>query len=123
MPLTTPHADNHNGLAELASRYVNVDALPWEATRFTGIEVKTLMTDPDSGYLTTLVRMAPGAVLPDHEHTEVEQTYVIQGALVDDEGEASGGQLAQRLHGSGNELEVIGVCEVVDLYVDRAVTV
>src|SRR5690554_2331032 len=71
----TPNAPNHGGLAPLASRLVRVDELPWERTRFEGIAVKTLLVDPKGGLLTVLLRMAPGAVLPDHEHMRVEQTW------------------------------------------------
>ena len=31
--------------------------------------------------------MAPGAVVPLHEHTAFEQTYVLEGRLTDHEGE------------------------------------
>jgi len=97
--LTTPGAKNHGGLGDLATRYVDVESLPWEATRFEGIEFKTLMVEP-GGMLTTLVRMAPGAVLPDHEHVEIEQTWVIEGSLKDDEGEVTAGDFCWRPGGS-----------------------
>ena len=35
-----------------------------------------------------LFRMAPGAVVPLHAHNEVEQTNVIEGQLVDEQGHA-----------------------------------
>jgi anti-sigma factor ChrR (cupin superfamily) len=37
-----------------------------------------------------LVKMAPGAELPDHEHVLIEQTYVLEGSLVDKEGPDAG---------------------------------
>ena len=37
-----------------------------------------------------LLKMDPGAELPDHEHVMLEQTYVIEGRLVDKEGSESG---------------------------------
>ncbi len=40
--------------------------------------------------MTALMRFAPGAVLPDHEHVNIEQTYVLEGSLVDKEGPAQG---------------------------------
>ena len=40
--------------------------------------------------MTALMRFAPGAVLPDHEHVNIEQSYVIEGSLVDKEGPAEG---------------------------------
>jgi anti-sigma factor ChrR (cupin superfamily) len=82
----TPNATNHAGLGPLASRLVHTRELPWEKTRFPGIETKTLFLDPSRGLVTVLLRMAPGAILPDHEHVLVEQTYVLEGRLVDKEG-------------------------------------
>ncbi|GIT47960.1 MAG: hypothetical protein Ct9H300mP13_7560 [Gammaproteobacteria bacterium] len=80
MTAITPGAPNHEGLAPLASRFVNVDGLPWEPSQFPGIDFKTLLIEPDTGLLTALVRMAPGSTLPDHQHVQIEQTYVIDGA-------------------------------------------
>jgi len=36
------------------------------------------------------VKMEPGAGLPDHEHVLIEQTYMIEGRLVDQEGPDEG---------------------------------
>ena len=43
-----------------------------------------------TGLMTALMKFAPGAVLPDHEHVNIEQTYVLEGSLVDKEGPAAG---------------------------------
>ena len=77
-------------LPPLASRFVDVENLPWEKTRFPGIEQKTLLLDKSTGLLTALMRMAPGTRLPDHEHVKIEQTYVIEGRLVDRDGPDAG---------------------------------
>ena len=53
---------------ELASVFVDAPNMAWEKTRYEGIEQKTLLVDPKTGMLTALMRMAPGARLPDHEH-------------------------------------------------------
>lgn len=90
MAALTPNAKNHAGLGPKASRSVHIDDLPWEKTRFDGCEVKTLLVDRDSGLVTVLLRMQPGAVLPDHEHVLIEQTYMIEGRLVDKEGPEAG---------------------------------
>jgi anti-sigma factor ChrR (cupin superfamily) len=82
----TPNATNHAGLGPLASRVVRVADLPWEKTKFSGVEAKTLVFDRGTGLVTALLRMAPGAILPDHEHAKIEQTYVLDGRLVDREG-------------------------------------
>ncbi len=74
----------------LRSRHVRTDALPWDRTDFPGVEYKTLLMDKAQGLLTVLLKMAPGAVLPDHEHVRIEQTYVLEGRLVDKEGAEAG---------------------------------
>ena len=96
----TPGAETHAGLPDLASRFVKVAALPWEATTFDGVETKTLLFERASGLITVLMRMAPGAVLPDHTHMEIEQTYVLEGHLVCGEGECRAGDFVWRPAGS-----------------------
>ena len=86
----TPGARNHAGLGPLASRVVQTNDMQWEPIKYPGCYVKTLMVDRESGLLTVLLKMDPGASLPDHEHALVEQTYVIEGRLVDSEGPEKG---------------------------------
>ena len=100
----TPKAEHHAHLPPLASRFVEVASLPWETNpRQPGIETRTLLIDRDTGLLTMLVRMAPGARLPDHEHVLVEQTYVLEGSLVCGEGECRAGDYVWRPAGSRHE--------------------
>jgi len=77
--------------------------MPWEKTRYEGVETKTLLVDRKTGVLTLLMKMAPGARLPDHEHVEIEQTYVLQGSLVCGEGECKAGEFVWRPAGSRHE--------------------
>ncbi len=72
--------------AEKHSHVVRPAQMEWQKTRFPGCEVKTLLFDRETGLVTALMRFAPGAVLPDHEHVKIEQTYVLEGKLVDKEG-------------------------------------
>ncbi|MDP6568172.1 MAG: cupin domain-containing protein [Alphaproteobacteria bacterium] len=99
----TPNAAGHDDLPELASRFVSVHEMPWEPTRFPGVEAKTLLVDPKSGLLTALLKMDPGAKLPDHEHVRIEQTFVIEGALVCGEGTCAAGNFVWRPAGSRHE--------------------
>src|SRR5262245_38494740 len=64
---------------ERAARYLDVHNMPWETTKFPGIKIKVLYTD-DTGITTALFKLEPGAVVPLHEHTALEQTYVIEGS-------------------------------------------
>ena len=99
----TPNAKNHSSLAPLASRFVEVAGLPWEKTRFAGVEMKTLLVDRETGVVTSLMKFAPGARLPDHEHVLIEQTYVLEGSLVCGEGECKAGDFVWRPPGSRHE--------------------
>ena len=86
MDAPTPKSAVH----DLRSHHVRVGELEWKPTRFAGCEVKTLLFDRDTGLVTALMRFAPGAVLPDHEHVKIEQTLVLEGKLVDREGPDTG---------------------------------
>ena len=83
--VTPTHAD-----ADTHSHLVRPKDMEWQKTRFPGCEAKTLLFDRATGLMTALMRFAPGAVLPDHEHVNIEQTYVLEGHLVDKEGPAKG---------------------------------
>ena len=96
MTAITPKAAAHQTLNPLDSRFVEIDQIAWEPTEFDGIEIKTLLVDEDTGLLTTLMRMAPGARLPDHQHVRIEQTYVLEGHLVDTDGEVTAGNFVWR---------------------------
>ena len=60
--------------------------MEWQKTRVPGCEAKALLFDRTTGLMTALMCFMPGAVLPDHEHASIEQTYVLEGSLVDKEG-------------------------------------
>ena len=99
----TPNAPNHAKLGPLASRFVDVDSLPWEKTAYPGVECKNLVVDRSTGLITSLMRFAPGVKLPDHEHVLIEQTWVIEGSLVCPEGECTAGNFVWRPAGSRHE--------------------
>jgi anti-sigma factor ChrR (cupin superfamily) len=84
----------------LASRFVDIDSIPWKPTQCEGVETKVLMEDKERGLLTVLTRWQPGATLPDHEHTDIEQTYILEGSIVDGEGEVTAGNYVWRPSGS-----------------------
>ncbi|MCC7047248.1 MAG: cupin domain-containing protein [Alphaproteobacteria bacterium] len=86
MTAVTPDIAGQAALPPSVSRPVAVNDLPWRATPFAGVEQKVLLRDEDRGLITALIRMAPGARLPLHEHVDIEQTYVLDGSLADDEG-------------------------------------
>jgi anti-sigma factor ChrR (cupin superfamily) len=97
---TTPFMKGAERLGPLDSRYVDVASLPWKPTPCPGIEMKILVEDTQSGLMTALFRWQPGAELTLHEHVEVEQTFVLEGSLVDEEGEVTAGNYVWRPKGN-----------------------
>lgn len=100
MALQTPFLPHEASLGALSSRYVEVDTLPWKPTPTPGVDMKILMQDKETGLLTALFRWAPGTALDLHEHVEVEQTWVISGSIIDDEGEVHEGNFVWRPAGN-----------------------
>ena len=82
------------------SQFVDVSQLPWQATQFPGIKMKMLWKDTDGEAYTALFRLEPGARLPRHRHSGVEQTFVLEGSLVDEEGSCTAGNFVWRRPGS-----------------------
>ena len=70
-------------LGALASRFIATESVPW-IENAPGQKIKVIYYDPASGMLTILSKLAPGAGIPPHKHEDLEQTYVLEGSLVDD---------------------------------------
>lgn len=100
MALETPGAEHLNNLPPLASRFVETAALAWKPTPVAGIDMKILMQDKESGLLTALFCWEPGTRLPLHEHVEVEQSWIIEGSIKDEEGEVTAGNYVWRPSGN-----------------------
>jgi anti-sigma factor ChrR (cupin superfamily) len=100
MNARTPNAEDHGQLEPRDSRFVDIASLPWEDTIFPGVKAKTLLVDDATGLLTVLLKMEPGATLPDHEHVLIEQTFVLEGELVDPDGVCTAGNYVWRPAGS-----------------------
>ena len=91
-----------NDTPELATRYLDAPNMEWEVTEFPGIQIKVLYSD-DQGMTTALFKLQPGAVVPLHEHTAIEQTYILEGTLEDHEGVCGPGQFCWRPAGNVHE--------------------
>ena len=86
-------------LTALASRFIQTEQVPWIETA-PGNKMKVIYHDPASGLLTILGKLEPGAGIPPHVHEDLEQTFVLEGSLVDDEGECTAGNFVIRAKGS-----------------------
>jgi len=116
MALETPVLADR-GLPELASRYVKTDEIPWEPmTQCTGVQMKVLVQDKDTGLFTGLFKLEPGAVIPDHVHNEIEQTYILEGEFEDDDGVAAAGDFIWRPAGNRHEARSPKGCLILGFF-------
>jgi anti-sigma factor ChrR (cupin superfamily) len=83
----------------LRSHIVAASKMSWQPTQFEGIEMKILYQD-DEGRSTILFKMAPGSIVPLHEHTALEQTFMLEGSLEDAEGRCGAGDFVWRPGGN-----------------------
>jgi anti-sigma factor ChrR (cupin superfamily) len=97
------------------STYLDVSKIEWEPTKYAGVYIKRLYEDP-SGPLTTLTRMEPGAKLPSHRHVGIEQSYVLEGTLVDEDGACASGNFVWRRAGSVHEAWTPDGCVVLGVF-------
>ena len=88
-----------SSLAALASRFINTESVPWIETS-PGNKMKVIYHDPVTDMLTILAKLEPGAGIPAHVHEDLEQTFVLEGSLVDAEGECTAGNFVIRSKGS-----------------------
>jgi anti-sigma factor ChrR (cupin superfamily) len=88
-----------SSLRTLASRFIETESLPWIETT-PGNKMKVIYHDQATGMLTILARLEPGAGIPPHVHEDLEQTFVLEGSLVDDERECTAGNFVIRAKGS-----------------------
>jgi anti-sigma factor ChrR (cupin superfamily) len=86
-------------LGALASRFIETEAVPW-IEMSPGNRMKVIYHDPDSDMLTIVSKLDPGAGIPAHVHEDLEQTFVLEGSLRDDEGECTAGNFVIRARGS-----------------------
>ncbi len=88
-----------SSLGALASRFIATEAVPWIETA-PGNKMKVIYHDPATGMLTILAKLEPGAGIPAHVHEDLEQTFVLEGSLLDAEGECTAGNFVIRAKGS-----------------------
>jgi|TARA_B100001094_G_scaffold150037_1_gene145185 anti-sigma factor ChrR (cupin superfamily) len=89
--------------ASKRSIYIDPERLSWQPSTFDGIEHKILWSDSETGRSTILFKLAPGAVVPAHEHMDVEQTWIVSGTFEDHEGKALPGHYIWRPAGNRHE--------------------
>src|SRR5262249_51248155 len=86
-------------LRALASRFIDTEKVPWIDTG-PGNKMKVISHDPPTGMLTIRAKLEPGAGTRAHVHEDLEQTFVLEGSLLDDGGECTAGNFVIRAKGS-----------------------
>lgn len=95
----TPNFTPHDGLADLDSRYVDIGAVEWVEAR-PGLKMKVLYKNNETRQATIMFKADAGCVLDEHEHTGLEQTFVLEGSLEDEYGACTAGNYVWRPVGS-----------------------
>ncbi|MFN0195293.1 MAG: cupin domain-containing protein [Planctomycetaceae bacterium] len=98
------------------SHYIDVAGLPWKQTRFPGIEMKILFQEPNGEAFTAMFRVAPGSKLPKHRHLGIEQTYIIEGNLADEDGICTTGNFVWREVGSVHSAHSPDGCLTIGIF-------
>jgi anti-sigma factor ChrR (cupin superfamily) len=97
------------------STYLDLAGIGWTPTPYPGVETKTLYQEP-SGRRTTLTRFAPGARLPRHRHVGLEQSFVLEGTLQDQDGICTAGNFVWRRAGSIHDAWSPDGCIVLGIF-------
>jgi len=101
MTASTPFLTAAAKLAPLASRNVEVSALPWQPMRWPGVEMKVLLEDQETGLLTALVRMRPAIIIPTLGSNAITAVGTVQDGLPGTPGEPGHRSGPQRSQGRG----------------------
>jgi anti-sigma factor ChrR (cupin superfamily) len=82
------------------SQIIAVTDIEWKRHEtLQGIRQKALWSDPATQRRAVLSRFEPGATLPMHRHAGDEILYVIEGAIADEAGTVSAGNMGYRPNG------------------------
>src|SRR5262245_48003295 len=80
------------------SEIISVSDVAWEE-RQPGVRMKSLWGHPETQRRAVMTRLEPGAELPRHRHVGDELVYVIEGAIADQFGTVTAGNMGYRPHG------------------------
>ncbi len=80
------------------SQIIPVSEIQWEKGQ-PGVRMKSLWTHPETNRRAVISRIEPGAQPPRHRHVGDELLFVIEGALSDDFGTVTAGNMGYRPNG------------------------
>jgi anti-sigma factor ChrR (cupin superfamily) len=85
-------------MADVASQIIRVNEVEW-SPMVPNVKAKVLWSDPATKRRAQLTRFEPGASLPMHRHVGDELLYVIEGAISDEHGTTTAGNVGYRPDG------------------------
>jgi anti-sigma factor ChrR (cupin superfamily) len=85
-------------MADVASQIIRVNDIEWSPMA-PMIKAKVLWSDPATKRRAQLTRFEPGAALPMHRHVGDELLYVLEGAISDEHGTTTSGNVGYRPDG------------------------
>jgi anti-sigma factor ChrR (cupin superfamily) len=80
------------------SEIISVSDLPWQE-RQPGVRMKEIWEHPESNRRVLMTRIEPDAKLPLHRHVGDELVFVIEGAIADEFGTVTAGNMGYRPNG------------------------
>ena len=80
------------------SQIISLADLPWQE-RQPGVRGKNIWEHPESNRRAVMTRIAPGAKLPLHRHVGDELVFVVEGAIHDEFGTITSGNMGYRPNG------------------------
>src|SRR5215831_10198014 len=81
------------------SRIISISDLAWQDGQQPGVRMKTIWEHPETKRRALMTRIEAGAQLPLHRHIGDELVFVIEGAISDDFGTVTAGNMGYRPHG------------------------
>ena len=93
----------------------NPDAVEWEPF-CPGVQRSWLFRTPPDGPSAALIRFAPGARVPLHEHTASEYILVLSGSQEDENGTTTAGTLIHNPAGTRHRIHSADGCVVLAIY-------
>ncbi len=91
------------------------DQYDWQPFR-QGVEIYRLYGEEDNGPAAALLKYAPGAIVPLHQHTGYEHILVLSGAQSDDHEEYGEGTLIISKPGTQHSVSSSGGCIVLAIW-------
>jgi anti-sigma factor ChrR (cupin superfamily) len=84
LPSLRARLDRKGGKTLMYNVKCHAESLEWIPLDFPGVFMRVLHTE-DTGAMSVLTRMSPGAIIPAHLHTQARETvYVLEGEFVED---------------------------------------